>query len=216
MKIKSAFPIAKYLVPPIIKLWIKRTSGLQNIPKGPFILAPNHCSYMEHFMIGSILVPYLNEKLFFIAKKEHFESISQSAWHDLWKKYITYIPIDRSKGEEAIKAAVKYLKKGAIIVIYPEGTRSLDGKIQKGKTGVARLALWARVPIVPLGIRGTFEILPKGKAIPRFKRATFNIGKPIYLKQYHNKKITKALLRKLTNKIMNEIAKLSYQEYEFK
>ncbi|MBI2208344.1 1-acyl-sn-glycerol-3-phosphate acyltransferase [Candidatus Woesearchaeota archaeon] len=118
MKIKPfPPPIGKYLVPPIIKLWIKNIRGLENLPKDKaFILAPNHCSYIEHFMIGSIVVPYLNKKLYFIAKKEHFESITQSTWHSLWKRYITYIPIDREKGEGAIKAAVSYLRRGAIIV----------------------------------------------------------------------------------------------------
>src|SRR3989338_3835902 len=213
MKIKSfPPPIGKYLVPPIIKLWIKNVSGLENIPReGAFILAPNHCSYMEHFMISSILVPYLNKKLHFIAKKEHFESITQSTWHSLWKRYITYIPIDREKGERAIKAAVSYLKRGAIIVIYPEGTRSLTGKIQKGKTGVARLALWAGVPVVPVGIKGTFEILPKGKNIPRLKKAALNFGKPMYFDSYYNKPISKKILKEITTKIMEEMAALSGQ-----
>ena len=209
-------PIGKYFVTPIIKLWIKEIKGIENIPKeGPFILTPNHCSYIEHFMIGSILVPYLNKKLHFIAKKEHFESISQSTWHGLWKGYVTYIPIDRKKGERAIKAAVSYLKKEAIIVIYPEGTRSLTGKLQEGKTGVARLALWAKVPVVPLGIKGTFEILPKGKKIPRLKKASFSFGKPMYFKKYYSKPITKKLLRSITGQIMGEIAKLSGQKYNF-
>ena len=217
MKIKSfPPPIGKYLVPPIIKLWIKNVSGLENIPReGAFILAPNHCSYMEHFMISSILVPYLNKKLHFIAKKEHFESITQSTWHSLWKRYITYIPIDREKGERAIKAAVSYLKRGAIIVIYPEGTRSLTGKIQKGKTGVARLALWAGVPVVPVGIKGTFEILPKGKNIPRLKKAALNFGKPMYFDSYYNKPISKKILKEITTKIMEEMAALSGQKYNY-
>ena len=217
MKIKPfPPPIAKYLVPPIINLWIKNVRGLENIPReGAFILAPNHCSYMEHFMIGSILVPHLNKKLHFIAKKEHFESITQSAWHKLWKRYITYIPIDRGKGERAIKAAVSYLKRGAIIVIYPEGTRSLTGKMQKGRTGVARLALWARVPVVPVGIKGTFEILPKGAKIPKLKRASFSFGKPMHFSRYYDKPTTKKLLRSITNSIMEEIANLSGQKYNY-
>ena len=217
MKIRSfPLPIGKYIVPPIIKLWIKDIRGIENIPKqGPFILAPNHCSYIEHLMIGSILVPYLNRKLHFIAKKEHFESITQSTWHSLWKKYITYIPIDRSRGEKAIEAALSYAKKGAIIIIYPEGTRSLTGKLQKGKTGVARLALWSKAPVIPLGIKGTFEILPKGKKIPRLKKASFSFGKPMYFNRYYGKRFTQKMLRGVTSHIMKEIARLSGQEYNF-
>ena len=217
MKIRSfPPPIGKYLVPPIVKLWIKSISGLENIPKDKaFIIAPNHCSYIDHLFMGSIIVPYLNKKLHFIAKKEHFESIHQNLWHRLWSRYVTFIPIDRTKGEEALKDALSYLNQGAIIVIYPEGTRSLNGKLQKGKTGVARLALWARVPVVPVGIIGAYEILPKSKKIPKLKKATLNFGKPLYFSKYYNKKITKKMLRQITDDIMKEIARLSNQKYNF-
>ena len=207
-------PIAKHILPPIVNLWIDKVIGLENLPKDtPFILAPNHSSYIEHLMLSCIVIPYNNKKLHFIAKKEHFDGISQKSWHSLWNKYVGYIPIDRSKGETALKIAVSYLKKGATIVVYPEGTRSLTGKLQKGKTGVARLALAARVPVVPVGLIGTFEILPKGKYIPKLKRAKINIGKPMYFNKYYNKKITKTLLREITNGIMKEIARLSNQKY---
>jgi 1-acyl-sn-glycerol-3-phosphate acyltransferase len=197
-------------------IWVRDVTGLENLPKNePFIIAPNHSSYMDHFIVGSIILQYLKKKLYFIAKKEHFEGVSQKSWHRLWNNCITYIPIDRSKGEEALKTTLSYLKHGGVIVIYPEGTRSLTGKIQKGKTGVARLALWAKVPVVPVGIMGTFEILPKGKNIPGMKKATLHFGKPLYFNIDHNKKITKSLLRKITGQIMKEIAKLSNQKYNF-
>ncbi|MBI2134961.1 1-acyl-sn-glycerol-3-phosphate acyltransferase [Candidatus Woesearchaeota archaeon] len=210
------FQVARYIFSPVLKLWIRKVNGIENLPTNrPFILAPNHCSYMEHFLIGAVIIPHLSKKLHFIAKKEHFQSIAQSSWHSLWEKYTTYIPIDREKGEEAIKAAVSYLRKGAVIVIYPEGTRSLTGKIQKGKTGVSRLALWARVPVVPLGIKGAFEILPKGKKIPRLKKADLSFGKPMYFGKYYNKPINKKILKEITTKIMKEIARLSGQEYNY-
>ena len=209
-------PIVEHIIPKIFKIWIDKVTGLENLPKeGSFIIAANHCSYVEHFLISCIVIPYTNKKLHFIAKKEHFDDITQKMWHSLWRRYITYIPIDRDRGEEALKVAVSYLKKEKILVLYPEGTRSLTGKIQKGKTGVARLILWAKVPVVPLGISGTFEILPKGKKIPKLKKATLNFGKPVYFNKYYDKKITKKLLRMLTDNIMNEIAGLSGQKYKF-
>ncbi|MDP6648234.1 MAG: lysophospholipid acyltransferase family protein [Candidatus Woesearchaeota archaeon] len=215
-RIPPIAPIAKYIIPPICNIWIDKVTGLHNLSKdGPFIIAPNHSSYIEHIMISCTVVPHLNKKLLFVAKKEHFEDMTQKLWHRLWNNYITYVQIDRSKGEEALKTTLSYLKKGAIIVVYPEGTRTLTGKLQSAKTGVARLALWAKVPVVPLGIIGTFQILPKGKKIPRMKKATLNFGKPLYFDKYYNKKITKKLLRKITNNIMKEIAKLSNQKYEF-
>ncbi|MEK6868695.1 MAG: lysophospholipid acyltransferase family protein [Nanoarchaeota archaeon] len=212
-----AYSISKILLVPIFKLWIGDVKGLENIPIGrPFILAPNHASYMEHMLISSIIVPKLGKKLYFIAKKEHFEGISQKSWHRVWTRYVGYIPIDRSKGgEKALKKAVSYLERGEVIVVYPEGTRTLTGKIQEGKTGVARLALWAKVPVVPLGIRGTFEILPKGKIIPKLRKAAFKFGKPMYFGKYYNKPVTKSMLRAITNSIMKEIAKLSGQKYNF-
>src|SRR3989338_8188541 len=212
-----AYSISKILLVPIFKLWIRDVDGLENLPIGkPFILAPNHSSYMEHMLISSIIVPKLGKKLYFIAKKEHFEGISQKSWHRIWTRYVGYIPIDRSKGgEKALKRAVSYLQRGEVIVVYPEGTRTLTGKIQKGKTGVARLALWAKVPVVPLGIIGTFKILPKGKMIPKLRKAAFKFGKTMYFSKYYNKRVTKNMLRAITNSIMNEIARLSGQKYNF-
>jgi len=207
------YPIAKIILPPIIDLWVKNTGGLQNIPKkGPFIIAANHESYMDHLIIVKTFVVHLNKKIHSLAKKEHFDNPIKSIWH----KWGGAIPIDRQAGgKDALRWAVKALKHGKIIMIHPEGTRSLTGKIQRGKTGVARLALAARVPVVPVGLIGTFEIMPKGKHIPNLKRAEINIGKLMYFGKYYNKKVTKRLLRGMTDEIMKEIAKLSKQKYNF-
>ena len=213
-QLKRFAPVVTRIVPVVLKIWIKEVKGIENLPKDrAFLIAPNHSSYIEHFLIGSQVIPYINKKLHFIAKKEHFEGVSQKSWHRIWSKYITYIRIDRSKGEEALREALSYLKKGEVIVVYPEGTRTLTGKIQKGRTGVARLALWAKVPVVPVGIKGTFEILPKGKMIPRLKKATLSFGRPMHFEKYYKKPMTKKLLRKITDEIMREIAKLSDQKY---
>ena len=215
-KLKMWF-FTNYFPVPFLNMWIGKVTGLKNIPKDrAFIIAPNHNSYIDHFLIGAILVPLLNKKMCIIAKKEHFSTMMERIWYKCWNKYVSAIPIDRSKGQDALKAAASYLKNGEMLVLYPEGTRSLTGKIQRGKTGVARLALWTRVPVIPLGIIGTFEILPKGKKIPKFRRATMNIGKPIYFQKYYYKNISKRMLREITNEIMKEIAKLSNQKYNFK
>lgn len=216
MKKTTMGPLVRNIVMPIVSIWIGRVSGLDNLPRnGAFIIAPNHCSYVEHFLLGYLVVPRLGKRLHILAKKEHFESPVQKAWHRIWIKYICYIPIDRSRGQEALKIAEKYLKNDAVLLLYPEGTRSLTGKIQEGKTGAVRLALWSKVPIVPVGIKGTFEILPKGKNIPRLKKADINFGRPICLDKYYNQKITKKLLRTLTTRLMKDIAALSGQKYDF-
>ena len=195
--------IGKRIIPKIANLWVKKVHGLENLPKkGAFIVVANHASYMDHLIIMCNLVPYLNRKIHHLAKKEHFDNILKKAWHT----YAGTIPVDRqSGGKEALKWAVNALKKGKIIAVHPEGTRSLTGKLQKGKTGAARLALAAKVPIVPVGLIGTFEIMPKGKYIPKLKRASMYIGKPVYFNKYYNRQITKKLLRHITNTTMRRI-----------
>ena len=207
------YSISKRIVLPIVRLWIKRINGAENIPdKGPFIVASNHASYLDHYLILYPLILSLNKKVHFLAKKEHFDKPVKAAWHT----YGGAIPVDRQAGgKEGLKWGIKALKQGKIIAIHPEGTRTLTGKLQKAKTGTVRLALAAKVPVVPVGLIGTFDILPKGKYIPKLKRATVNIGKPIYFDKYYNKKITKRLLRELTNNVMKEIAKLCNQKYNF-
>ena len=208
------YPIGKRIVFPIVRLWIKEINGLQNIPKkGAFIIAANHSSYMDHFGLGYLIIPHLNKKLHFLAKKEHFDNIFQKMWHT----YAGAIPLDRKSGDKkALKFAIKALKDGKVIGIYPEGTRSLTGKLQRARTGVARLALLSGALVLPVGLIGTFEILPKGKYIPKFKRAAINIGTQMDFQKYNNKKINKRMLREVTNRIMKQIAKLSNQKYNFK
>ncbi|MBI1934878.1 1-acyl-sn-glycerol-3-phosphate acyltransferase [Candidatus Woesearchaeota archaeon] len=205
------YPIGKRILFPIVRLWIGKIKGIENIPRnGQFIISANHTSYMDHFCLGYIVVPHLNKKLHFLAKKEHFNNIAARIWH----RYAGAIPVDReSGGKKALRWAAKALKEGKIIGIYPEGTRSLSGRLQKAKTGVARLALEAKVPVVPVGLIGNFEILPKGKLVPKLKKATINIGTPIHFTEYQKKAINKRALRKATNQIMKEIAGLCKQEY---
>ena len=162
--------LGKRTICPTVNLWFKEVKSLQNIPKkGAFIVAANHASYMDHLIIVCILIKHLNRKVHFLSKKEHFDNPLKAAWH----RYAGAIPLDRQAGgKEALRWAIKALKKGKIIAIHPEGTRTLNGKLQKAKTGAARLALAAKVPIIPVGLIGTFEILPKGKYIPKLKIIT--------------------------------------------
>ncbi|MBL7054755.1 1-acyl-sn-glycerol-3-phosphate acyltransferase [Candidatus Woesearchaeota archaeon] len=205
------YPIGKRTIAPVFNLYLKKVNGMENIPRGRnFIIAANHESYLDHPFIICTIVLHLNKKVHFLAKKEHFSNPLKAAWH----RYSGAIPLDRQAGgKKALQWAIQALKEGKIIAIHPEGTRTLTGKLQEGKTGIARLVLAAHVPVLPMGIVGAFEILPKGKYIPKFKRATMNIGKPMYFDEYYSKKPTKKLLREMTNKIMVEIAKLSRQEY---
>lgn len=207
------YSIGKRLICPIFEIYIKKVKGLENTPKDRnFIVVANHESYIDHPFIICTLVKYLNKKIHFLSKKEHFSNPIKAAWH----RYAGAIPLDRQAGgKKALRWAIKALKQGKIIAIHPEGTRTLTGKLQRGRTGIARLVLAAHVPVLPMGIIDTFEILPKGKYIPKFKKGTLNIGKLMYFNKYYNKKINKKLLREITDKVMKEIARLSKQKYEF-
>lgn len=205
--------LTKLTIIPAIKLYVSKVTGLETLPKkGGFIAAANHASYMDHLIIASYLISHLNRKVHFLAKKEHFDNIFKKMWHI----YAGAIPVDREKGgKKALRWAVKALNQGKIIAIHPEGTRSLTGKLQQAKTGVARLALLTKAPVVPIGLIGTFEMLPKGKYIPKFRKAVMNIGKPMHFNEHYNKKISKKILKEVTTRIMKEIAKLCNQKYNF-
>lgn len=208
------YPIAKRIIPIILSPLFGKCTGKENLlrDKG-VILAANHASYLDHFIVGCHVVSELNKVTYFLAKREHFDTFFQRQWH----KYLRAIPLDRQTGgKEALNKAIEHLNKGDLIMMYPEGTRTLTGKMNRAKTGVARLALAAKCPVVPMGITNTFEILPKGKKFPKFgKKADLNIGKPLYFDKYYGKDDDKATLRKVTTIIMKEIAKLSGQKYEF-
>ncbi len=208
------YPITKRILPLLLSPFLGKCTGIEGIPKDKgAIIAANHSSYLDHFVVGCNVVSKLNKIAYFLAKKEHFDNFLERQWH----KYLRAIPIDRQVGgKEALKEAIKHLKKGDLIMIYPEGTRTLTGKMNQAKTGVARLALAAKVPVIPMGITNTFEILPKGKRIPKFgKKADLNIGKPLYFDKYYGKEEDKATIKKVTTIIMNEIAKLADKKYEF-
>lgn len=203
----------KHMAPNVCLPFIGKCEGLDNIPTDEgVIIAPNHASYLDHFIVGGKVIRKMDKMTYFLAKKEHFDTFFQRQWHKILKA----IPVDRQKGgDEALFDAVKHLNDGDIIVIYPEGTRTLDGKLNRGKTGVARLALLAKAPIVPVGLTNTFKILPKGKLVPNFRmKCDVKFGKPMYFKEYYDKEITKEILRTITTKVMKEIARLSDQEYD--
>jgi 1-acyl-sn-glycerol-3-phosphate acyltransferase len=209
-----AYLLTKAGAPLFNKLWLKKCIGIENIPKDKgFLLVANHASYMDHLLIGCAIVPKIKRTIHFLAKKEHFDTFFQRQWHN----YCKAIPIDRKAGgKEALAKAVAHLKKGNIIMIYPEGTRTLTGKMNKARTGVARLALWAQVPVVPIGLTNTFEMLPKGKRFPKTsKKATIRIGAPMYFSEYYNSAHDKEAWEEITTKIMKRIAELANTKYEF-
>jgi 1-acyl-sn-glycerol-3-phosphate acyltransferase len=209
-----AYPFTSRIIRFLCSPFLGECTGLENIPSDQgALLAANHASYLDHIVIGSNLIPKLNRMIYFLAKKEHFSSFLQRRWHE----YFRAIPIDREAGgQEALKKAIEHLKDGDLVVIYPEGTRTLTGEMNRARTGVARLILSARVPVIPMGITNTFHILPKGKKIPRLgKKADLHIGNPLRFDKYYGRNVDRGTLRDITTNIMKEIARLSGQKYEF-
>jgi|SRR5919106_3121053 1-acyl-sn-glycerol-3-phosphate acyltransferase len=205
--------LLKYvLLGPLLRLIYRpKAFGLDNIPaEGPVILASNHLSFIDSFFIP-LLVP---RRMVYLGKADYFDS-----WKTRWfMKIAGVIPVRREGGsasEAAIQAGVDALKTGALIGIYPEGTRSPDGRLYRGKTGVGRMALEAGVPVVPIAVRGTTEIMPIGARFPKTipGRVRVQFGKPLRFDRFHDRPKDRFVLRSVTDEILYEIMMMSGQEY---
>ena len=192
--------------------WVE---GLENIPEtGAAILASNHLSFSDSIFLP-IAVP---RKITFMAKSEYFESpgVRGKATAAFFRG-AGQVPIDRTGGNAstaAISTGVRLLNEGHLLGIYPEGTRSSDGRLHRGKTGVARMALEARVPVVPVAMINTEMVQPIGKSRPNFGvEVGIRIGEPLDFSRYYGMEDDRFVLRSLTDEIMYRIMDLSGQEY---
>jgi 1-acyl-sn-glycerol-3-phosphate acyltransferase len=199
-----------FLGPLLRLLYRPRAKGLENVPvEGPVILAANHLSFID-----SMFIPLLvKRKVVFLGKADYFTS-ARTAW---FFKAAGVIPVRREGGsasEAAIQAGVRELDNGHVVGIYPEGTRSPDGKLYRGKTGVARMALLAKCPIVPVATFGTRELQPIGKKMPKLSgRIEVHFGKPLAFDRFYGQEADRFVLRSITDEVMYEIMMLSGQEY---
>lgn len=208
--------VAKYTLGVALKLVFRPWSrGRRNLPRrGPVILASNHLSFSDHFF-GPLPLP---RKVVFLAKAEYFtgRGIKGLASRAFFSG-VGQIPIDRTGGEAsegALRSGLRVLAEGKVLGIYPEGTRSPDGRLYKGRTGVARLALESRAPVVPCAMIGTFDFLPPGSHKVAFGvRPGVIFGKPMEFSAYYGRETDREALRAVTDEIMAEIARLSGQEY---
>jgi 1-acyl-sn-glycerol-3-phosphate acyltransferase len=206
-----AYWVLKLLLTPILRfLWRVRVEGLENVPDGgPAILASNHVSFCD-----SVFLPLvLRRRVTFVAKAEYFDD-PKTAW---FFRAIGQIPIRRGGGSSAMAAldsAAEVLEGGHLFGIYPEGTRSPDGRLYKGKTGVARLALRCQVPVLACAMIGTDAVQPIGQVKPNiFRPITIRISRPMDFSRYHDQPTDPKILRHITDEIMFELRELSGQEY---
>ena len=210
------YSMLKYaLVGPWLKLaFLPKVSGTENVPReGGVLLAGNHLSYLDWLFVPNSLPRMVR----YVAKAEYFEGTDlRGKWNRFFFTNTGNVPIDRSgadAAEGAMMTAKRILNEGHIFGIYPEGTRSHDGRLYKGKTGVARIALETGVPVVPVAVLGTDRLAPPGKTFGRWTRPTVIFGEPIDLSAYAGRADDRDVQRAVTNLIMERIQKLSGQEY---
>ncbi|MGH9184307.1 MAG: lysophospholipid acyltransferase family protein [Acidimicrobiales bacterium] len=205
------YPVARAILRPMMRaLYRVEAEGLENVPEtGPAVICPNHISFMDSLFVPMVLP----RRISYVGKAEYLDN---------WKTRRLFpalgmIPIERGGGsasQRALDTAAGVLERGELFGIYPEGTRSRDGKLHKGHTGPARLALRTGAPLIPVGIIGTDRIQPPDSRVPRvFKSCTIRFGRPIDVEGHRHRGDDPMLFRELIDELMFEIRELTGQEY---
>ena len=209
------YEVVHAVLPPLAKLyWRPRIEGLENIPStGPVIVASNHVSFAD-----SMVIPFfVPRKVIFLAKEDYFTGTGvKGALIRGWFEGIGMVPVDRDDTKAALASldiALEVLGRGEAFGIYPEGTRSRDGRLYRGRTGVAHLALTSGAPVVPVGVIGTENIQPLGTTFPRRAEVTLRFGEPLRFEGRYDGVPAGRARREVTDVVMNEIQKLSGQEF---
>lgn len=205
------YPLAKRVLTPLFNLsWRFDVRGAENVPaEGPAILCPNHTSVLDSFFVPSVLP----RRVTYVGKAEYMDD---------WKTRRIFpalgmIPIDRGGGsaaERALATAQRCLERGELFGIYPEGTRSPDGRLYRGHTGAARLAFRTGAPIIPVGLRGMRDVMPPDARFPRLRLpVTIAFGEPIHPDRYSGDGDHRLALRQMIDEVLWEIRVLSGQDY---
>lgn len=197
-----------FVITPLLRvLFHAKVEGVEHVPKrGAAILASNHLSFLDHFLLGSVV----QRKIHYISKVQHFDYPVRRFLFSSWG----VIPLRRGEGDsEAFDRSLDVLNQGKLFAIYPEGTRSLDGKLHKGHTGVARLAVRSGAAVVPAAMIGTFEAMPKGRSVPKLSPCAVKFGRPLRFEEFEGRGDDRIALREITDRIMRAIRDLSGQDY---
>ncbi|QIX25799.1 1-acyl-sn-glycerol-3-phosphate acyltransferase [Nocardioides sp. JQ2195] len=208
------YAVLHAVVPPVARtVWRPEVTGLDNIPaEGGVLIASNHLSFAD-----SLVIPIVaRRKVAFLAKSDYFTGSGvKGAMSKAWFEGLGMLPIDRDDAQAALHSldtALEVLGKGEAFGIYPEGTRSRDGRLYRGRTGVAHLALTAGVPVVPVGLSGTADLQPVGSRFPRLAKVKVAFGEPIDFSGRFEGVAAGRARRVATDEIMASIAALSGQE----
>ena len=197
------------VIPPVLNAlyrpWIE---GEEHLPAGgPAILASNHLSFLDSIFLPAML----DRPVFFLGKSDYFKG-----WKRWFFEGVGVMPVNREggdAGEASLRKGQEILESGSLLGIYPEGTRSPDGRLYRGKTGPVRLALRTGAPIIPVAMLGTFEILPPGANFPKIRRVGVRMGRPLDFSRYQGMENDRFVLRSATDELMYELMMLSGQEY---
>jgi 1-acyl-sn-glycerol-3-phosphate acyltransferase len=195
-------------------LWRPWTEGVENAPtQGAAIIVSNHLSFSDSFFMPLMV----SRKVTFLAKSDYFTGRGiKGLFTKMFFAGAGQVPVDRSGGrasEAALLTALRILSQGNLLGIYPEGTRSGDGRLYRGRTGVARMALEAGVPVIPVAMIGTYEIQPPGQVKPRVRRVGMRFGAPLDFSRYEGLGGDRFILRSVTDEIIYALMDLSRQEY---
>jgi 1-acyl-sn-glycerol-3-phosphate acyltransferase len=207
----TLYRFLRKVLPPTLNPYLSiHVEGVENVPvEDPAILAMNHLSFID-----SIVVPVNTPErpVYFLGKADYFES-----WRTRWFfAGVGVVPVLRDGGDKSqasLDTGVRILEQGDLVGIYPEGTRSPDGRLYRGKTGPVRMALEAEVPIVPTAVIGTDKAMPTGKYLPVRHPVSVRFGRPLDFSRYYDRKDDPFVLRSATDELMYEIMMLSGQEY---
>jgi 1-acyl-sn-glycerol-3-phosphate acyltransferase len=206
----------KYILmgPPLALIGRPKVEGLEYVPQsGPAILASNHLAVMDSFYLPLVV----RRRITFLAKAEYFTGTGLKGWFKRWFfTAVGQVPIDRTDADSAqaaLHTAERLLSQGKLLGMYPEGTRSPDGRLYKGKTGLARLALHTGVPVIPVAMVGTNVVNPPGKKMLRFGRVTVRFGKPMDFSRFDGLEGNRFIERAVIDEVIYELMGLSGQEY---
>jgi 1-acyl-sn-glycerol-3-phosphate acyltransferase len=203
-----------FLGPLLAVLGRPKVEGLENIPRsGPAILASNHLAVMDSFYLPLVV----RRRITFLAKAEYFTGTGLKGWLSRWFfTSVGQVPIDRNDSDSAqaaLRTAERLLGEGKLLGMYPEGTRSPDGRLYKGKTGMGRLALQTGVPVIPVAMIGTNVVNPPGTTMLRFGRVTVRFGKPMDFSRFEGMAGNRFIERAVTDEVIYELMGLTGQEY---
>ncbi|MES4903796.1 MULTISPECIES: lysophospholipid acyltransferase family protein [unclassified Streptomyces] len=211
----SRFAFLKAVLGPLMRLMFRpQVEGADRIPgSGPVILAGNHLTFID-----SMILPLVcDRQVVFIGKDEYVTGKGLKGRLMAWFfTGVGMIPVDRDGGHGGVAALMtgrRVLEEGRIFGIYPEGTRSPDGRLYRGRTGIARLTLMTGAPVVPFAMIGTDRLQPGGKGLPRPGRVTVRFGEPLEFTRYEGMDRDRFVLRAVTDEVMSEVMRLSGQEY---